>query len=165
MLENQSGGILLCKGEFFMKSYFENYECPENELQEVVGRVWEQLRTESSFVLWLDGPMGAGKTTFVRNFLWLSGLDRRIPVVSPTYTLMNEYEIDVNWFAHVDLYRAESNFSLEELGVLDARDFKGIFVEWPEAAAASGGVIEPTHRLKIRYAGDSSRLYSFLSGV
>ncbi len=112
------------------------------------------------FVLWLQGEMGTGKTSFVRAFLRFRGLSQKTPVISPTYTIMNEYNIDNDWYAHLDLYRAESSFSLNEIGVRD-KDYRGIFLEWPDAPNPDE-TIAPTHILQIEYANDGwQRLYRF----
>ena len=118
--------------------------------------------TNTPFVVWLDGPMGAGKTTLVRYLLQALGLNENIPVVSPTYTLMQEYEITGRWYAHIDFYRATADFRLEEMGVLDARNFAGIFIEWPDTPPSSQ-IIRPTHLIKIRpdHDVDDSRIYQF----
>lgn len=91
------------------------------------------LQTQKNFVLWLEGPMGAGKSTLTRHVMWALGLDTRIPVVSPTYTIMNEYQIQGRWYAHLDFYRAERSFSMDELGLEGHHEYSGVFVEWPEA--------------------------------
>lgn len=114
------------------------------------------------FVLWLQGDMGAGKTSFVRAFLRFRGLAESTSVISPTYTILNEYLLGEHWYAHLDLYRAESSFSLDEIGVRD-RAYAGIFLEWPEAPGLDE-TISPTHVLEIDYAEDGlKRSYHFES--
>ncbi len=122
-------------------------------------RVWTVLEPCSDFVLWLQGDMGAGKTSFVRALLYQLGLSPQTPVVSPTYTIMNEYQIQKDWYAHLDLYRADENFSLQELGVLDARPYRGLFVEWPEQGGP-GEILPATHILQIEADGWERRLYT-----
>jgi tRNA threonylcarbamoyladenosine biosynthesis protein TsaE len=124
-------------------------------------RVWTVLEPCSDFVLWLQGDMGAGKTSFVRALLYQLGLSPQTPVVSPTYTIMNEYQIQKDWYAHLDLYRADENFSLQELGVLDARPYRGLFVEWPEQGGP-GEILPATHILKIEADGWERRIYTLL---
>ncbi len=125
----------------------------------------EAVRTElvrySYFVLWLQGEMGAGKTSFVRAYLYEQGLSPNTPVVSPTYTIMNEYQIGHDWYAHLDLYRADENFSLQELGVHDARPYRGLFVEWPEQGGP-GEILPATHMLKIEPDGWDRRFYTLI---
>ena len=55
----------------------------------------------------LSGPLGAGKTTFVRAFLRTLGY--REPVVSPTYALMVEYQVHSLFIRHLDGFRLELN--------------------------------------------------------
>lgn len=128
----------------------------EDELQALAGEIKAGLG--ESFVMRLDGPMGAGKSTFVRNFLWHEGLSRRIPVTSPTYTYMNEYEVAGRWFAHLDLYRVSKSFDLDEIG-FDHRTFSGVFIEWfdmPEVPLRA----EPTHRLEIKPLDETVRQFT-----
>jgi tRNA threonylcarbamoyl adenosine modification protein YjeE len=118
----------------------------------------QELLLKAGFVLWLNGEMGAGKTSLVRALLRSFGLSEDTPVVSPTYTIMNEYQIDLDWYAHLDLYRADHDFSLEQLGVLDARNYRGVFIEWPEQAGSNES-LPATHILTITAESWEHRLY------
>lgn len=124
----------------------------------------EELESRESYTLWLCGNMGAGKTSLVRAFLYSLGLADRTPVVSPTYTIMNEYRIGEHWYAHLDLYRATQGFSLDELGIHDIRPFHGTFVEWPEEAGEAE-MLPPTHKIYIEPHGTEQRSYTFVSCV
>ena len=86
----------------------------------------------------LDGPLGAGKTTWVRGML--EGLGYRGRVPSPTYTLLEHYELGDVTLVHVDLYRLPEDqasvrqaLELEAIGVNDwlARPDAWLLVEWP----------------------------------
>jgi tRNA threonylcarbamoyladenosine biosynthesis protein TsaE len=81
----------------------------------------------------LDGPFGAGKTTFTQGIA--RGLDVGSDyVTSPTFTLINEYEGRLPLY-HVDLYRLDTVQQVEELGLLDYVAGDGVTViEWPERA-------------------------------
>jgi tRNA threonylcarbamoyladenosine biosynthesis protein TsaE len=82
----------------------------------------------------LRGPLGSGKTTWVRAMLAGLGYAGRVP--SPTYTLLEEYRVDALRVAHLDLYRFSDAEELEFLGIRDWFDEPGVWllVEWPERA-------------------------------
>jgi len=83
--------------------------------------------------LFFQGELGAGKTTLVRGFL--RGFGYTGVVKSPTYTLIEPYEINGNEIYHFDFYRLNSPEELETIGLRDYFDQAGIcLVEWPEKA-------------------------------
>ena len=122
--------------------------CDESELEVLARELISLFEVESEIVVWLRGDMGAGKTALVRRLLWNWGLDERVPVLSPTYTLMNEYEIENKWVAHLDLYRVDDSFTMDEVGIFDLRKYRAIFIEWPQTAPSSE-VFPATHLLDI----------------
>ncbi len=134
--------------------------CAEDELPRYVELVKNELIQKRPFGLLLDAEMGAGKTTFTRELLYQLGINRDLPIVSPTFTFMNEYHISDQWFAHLDLYRLEGQFSLEEFGVFDARKYQGLIIEWPSFSEKTNE-LTLTHILNIEYHGDEKRSYSF----
>ncbi|MBP0443264.1 tRNA (adenosine(37)-N6)-threonylcarbamoyltransferase complex ATPase subunit type 1 TsaE [Roseomonas sp. SSH11] len=79
----------------------------------------------------LDGPLGAGKSAFARAFLRAAAGDPALEVPSPTFTLVQSYDLPKGAAHHLDLYRLEGPDALPELGWEEARD--GIvLVEWPD---------------------------------
>ena len=87
----------------------------------------------------LHGPLGAGKTTFVRHLLHALGVPGRIK--SPTYAVMEPYEPDAAWapFAiwHFDFYRFDEPQEWEDAGFRDVFASLGLkLAEWPEKAEA-----------------------------
>ena len=97
-----------------------------------------------SGVVHLRGELGAGKTTLVRGLL--RGLGYSGTVRSPTYTLIEPYEIGGERIYHLDLYRLADPEELEYLGLRDLLDGEALLlVEWPERGA---GVL-PAPRLDI----------------
>jgi tRNA threonylcarbamoyladenosine biosynthesis protein TsaE len=79
----------------------------------------------------LQGELGAGKSTFARAILHALGHQGVVP--SPTYTLVEPYELPNYSAYHIDLYRIESADELEFLGWSDMQDGLKL-IEWPERA-------------------------------
>lgn len=81
--------------------------------------------------VFLQGDLGAGKTTLVRGFL--QALGERRTVRSPTYSLLETYECSPWRIAHLDLYRLQSPQDLLTLGLADLDESRTVWlIEWPE---------------------------------
>lgn len=99
------------------------------EMELFAARCARSLR--SGFRLYLQGELGAGKTTFVRGLL--RALDYRGIVKSPTYTLVEDYHAASYRIFHFDLYRLTTPAELVDIGYRDYFDDQNIcLVEWPE---------------------------------
>ncbi|GMW05696.1 MAG: tRNA (adenosine(37)-N6)-threonylcarbamoyltransferase complex ATPase subunit type 1 TsaE [Gammaproteobacteria bacterium] len=85
-------------------------------------------------IVFLEGDLGAGKTTLVRGFLRALGHRGRVP--SPTYTLIEPYEVAGFRVCHIDLYRIRAPAEVDGLGLADQLGPGSVaLIEWPERGA------------------------------
>lgn len=102
----------------------------------------------------LSGDLGAGKTTLVGGML--AELGHRGPARSPTYTLLESYELAGLELHHCDLYRLRHPDELEDLGLRDLRRPGSVLlVEWPDKA--EGRLGEPDLAVNLAYADGDRR--------
>jgi tRNA threonylcarbamoyladenosine biosynthesis protein TsaE len=101
--------------------------------------------------LLLEGPLGAGKSAFARAFLRAASGDPALEVPSPTFTLVQSYDLPRGPAFHFDLWRLDGPADLQELGWEEARE--GIvLVEWPDRL----GPLRPADALTVALApGDA----------
>lgn len=93
-------------------------------------RVGQEL--EPGDVMALRGELGCGKTLFTRGIARGMGVSPRVPVTSPTFTIINEYEGRLHLY-HLDLYRLASLEDLEDLPWREVVFGAGVSViEWPD---------------------------------
>ena len=93
----------------------------------------------------LSGPLGSGKTTFVKGIAMALGIGETI--TSPTFTIISEYEGKVPLY-HMDLYRIHSAAEFEDTGGLELLSGGGISViEWAEHAEA----LLPEHTIRVSF--------------
>jgi tRNA threonylcarbamoyladenosine biosynthesis protein TsaE len=106
-------------------------------------------------LVFLEGDLGVGKTTLARGFL--RRLGHRGAVKSPTYTLVEPYELGGRRVYHLDLYRVADPGELEYLGLREMLEEAALLlVEWPERGA--GWLPAPDLRVRIAYAGGGRRV-------
>jgi hypothetical protein len=83
----------------------------------------------------LSGDLGAGKTAFARALIRYLAGDSTVEVPSPSFTLMQTYELPRFPLVHADLYRLSGTAELAELGFDDLPDGTVVLLEWPDRAA------------------------------
>lgn len=92
--------------------------------------------SDGTFIVALEGELGAGKTTLVGGILRSYGVIG--PVRSPTYTLIEPYETRGRSIYHLDLYRLNDPNEVEPLGIRDLLTGSALLlIEWPSRAAGA----------------------------
>jgi tRNA threonylcarbamoyladenosine biosynthesis protein TsaE len=105
---------------------------------------------DHGLVVYLHGPLGAGKTSFARALLLALGVGERVK--SPTYSLVEGYATAQRPAWHLDLYRIADPAELEWLGLDTLADPAAlVLVEWPERGA--GALPAADLELRMDYAG------------
>ena len=103
-----------------------------DQTNEIAAQLVKQFTSQQVWVF--QAPMGAGKTTLIAAIGKAMGIQDAMS--SPTFSIMNEYEVQGKLIYHMDWYRLESAAEARQAGVeaaLEEADFS--LVEWPEKAA------------------------------
>ncbi|MGQ0594881.1 MAG: tRNA (adenosine(37)-N6)-threonylcarbamoyltransferase complex ATPase subunit type 1 TsaE [Gammaproteobacteria bacterium] len=135
------------------------FEVPRPEDMEALGArlagaIFFSASASSGGVVFLSGDLGAGKTTLARGLL--RALGHRGAVKSPTFTLVEPYELNApgggRAVNHFDLYRIEGVADLEGLGFRDYLDGAALcLIEWPERGARAA--VAPDLEVRIDIVG------------
>jgi tRNA threonylcarbamoyladenosine biosynthesis protein TsaE len=116
-----------------------------------------------ALVVAIEGELGAGKTTLVSGVLKAAGVSGAVR--SPTYTLIEPYELAGKQFYHLDLYRLADPREVEGLGIRDLLAASAVLlIEWPSRGK---GMLPPADlSLEIEYQSqaESGRLLGLRSG-
>ncbi|WP_374326650.1 tRNA (adenosine(37)-N6)-threonylcarbamoyltransferase complex ATPase subunit type 1 TsaE [Azonexus sp.] len=106
---------------------------------------------QPGLVIYLDGDLGAGKTTLARALI--RALGHSGPVKSPTYALVEVYVVSSLYLYHFDFYRFESPEEFLDAGFGEYFNEASVcLVEWPDKAA--GCVPSSDLRIRLQHAGD-----------
>jgi tRNA threonylcarbamoyladenosine biosynthesis protein TsaE len=129
----------------------------EEETQDLAHDFANTLK--GSEIVYLQGDLGSGKTTFVRGVVRTLGFDE--PVRSPTFTIVNRYEVThstIKQIIHVDLYRIENPSELIPLALEEELGQPGVvaFIEWPERG--QGNLAGATTTINLNILGDERQI-------
>ena len=103
----------------------------------------------SGDIIFLYGEIGVGKTTFVRffiNYLETKSKIKISDVLSPTFNIVYDYDIDNIKILHYDLFRLKNCKDISQLGMFETSNDSIKIVEWPELIES-----KPKDRIDIRF--------------
>jgi tRNA threonylcarbamoyladenosine biosynthesis protein TsaE len=101
------------------------------EMLDLARQIHQTFPDDRVFVL--NGDLGSGKTTFVKAFVKMIGLEEEVS--SPTFSIVHEYGGLGNKIFHFDLYRVKSEQELYQIGFEEYLEQGAyVFIEWPEIA-------------------------------
>jgi tRNA threonylcarbamoyladenosine biosynthesis protein TsaE len=105
----------------------------EKKTEELANKLLKKLKLGD--IIFLYGEIGVGKTTFVRYLI--NGFQKEnniklTEVTSPTFNIINEYEINQTKINHYDLFRLKSVEETKNLGLFDNLTNSITLVEWPQ---------------------------------
>ena len=105
----------------------------ENQTEELALKIRKKLKVGS--IVFLYGEMGVGKTTFIKyliNNLQKENKLKQTEVTSPTFNLLNEYQINQIKINHYDLFRLKTDEELKNLGIFEDSLNAITLVEWQQ---------------------------------
>ena len=125
----------------------------EQDTLELAKLLAERL-SGKKILVYLEGDLGAGKTTLVRGVLRAMGCETKIK--SPTYTLVETYDLPGLRVNHFDLYRMEDPEELEFMGGREYFEDALCFIEWPEKG--TGWLPDPDLYIGISMHGNARQI-------
>ena len=135
----------------------------EKKTQKLAQKFQEKLKIGD--VVFLEGEMGVGKTTFIKyliNYFQKKNKIKLSEVTSPTFNLLNEYKIDRIQIYHYDLFRIKSFKDLKNLDLFTNNSNSITLIEWPQ-------IIQKKPRncieLKFTYSEDFKKRFIKIKGI
>ena len=116
-------------------------------------------------VVFFHGEIGVGKTTFIRhliNELQIKNYLNLTEVTSPTFNLVNEYDVGIFIIQHYDLYRLKSVDETKNIGLLENQKEILTLIEWPEKI---DNKIDNKIDLIFKYEDDMRKRSLFIKGL
>ena len=120
---------------------------------------------KKSDVVFLYGEIGVGKTTFIRHLINSFQINNNLnltEVTSPTFNLVNEYDVGNFKIQHYDLYRLTSNDEIKNIGLLENQEEILTLIEWPEKIEKK---IDNRIDLFFKYGEDMNKRFLSIKGI
>ena len=105
----------------------------EKKTEEVAKKISSKVK--SGDIVFLYGEIGVGKTTFIKYFInnFQLKFNKKITeVTSPTFNIMNEYNINDLTIKHYDLFRLKLNEEVDQLQLFEENNKSILLIEWPQ---------------------------------
>jgi len=115
--------------------------------------------------VFFHGEIGVGKTTFIRhlvNYFQMNNHLNTTEVTSPTFNLLNEYDVGIFTIEHYDLYRLTSIVEIKNIGLLENQKEILTLVEWPEKI---NNEINNKIDLFFKYGEDMNKRFLSIKGL
>ena len=116
-------------------------------------------------VVLFHGEIGVGKTTFIRHLINSFQINNNLnptEVTSPTFNLVNEYDLGIFIIQHYDLYRLKSSEEIKNIGLLENSKEILTLIEWPEKIEKK---IDNKIDLFFEYGEDMSKRFLSIKGI
>ena len=120
-------------------------------------------------VVFFHGEIGVGKTTFIRHLVNQLQVNNRLnqtEVTSPTFNLVNEYDVGVFIIQHYDLYRLKNSEETKNIGLMENKKEILTLIEWPEKIDNKiNNKINNKIDLFFKYGEDMSKRFLSIKGL
>ena len=116
-------------------------------------------------IVFLHGEVGIGKTTFIRhlvNYFQINNGLKSTEVTSPTFNLVNEYDVGIFTIQHYDLYRLTTYNETKNIGLLENQEEVLTLIEWPEKIE---NTIDNKIDLFFEYGEDMNKRFLSIKGL
>ena len=135
----------------------------EKKTQELAYKFLKKLKPGDTVFLY--GEIGVGKTTFIRYLI--NGFQKKnklkiTEITSPTFNLLNEYQINKIKINHYDLFRLKSSDEIKNLDLFNNNSTTITLIEWPEIIEKKP---ENLIELILKYGDDNQNRFAQIKGL